>query len=353
MHLLGDVRRRVVDDDPLRPVASAMPSRSSAAMPASADDEERVVDAEVDEARAGDLGRRHPGQVGRGEDRLGDFTRVAAELLRERQRPVGLCVGAVGRPHHRIDVGSAGDLRERGCQPVGEQGEKVGHGQTIVAARAAGSVGGFRLRRSPTRSRPTGRTPSRVRRERRSRCSPNESSMPLPRLSVASGSTTAAGASNVSSPSSAPKSIGAAVASSAAAGSIAVSNPDSPADGLDSSNVASNPLISNDWPARGVGEHLLAESIAACGHGGACLGLIISRDRGLVVTQLRSRHRPSPALRQPTPTESSSVGSVIDEASSDPGGSGPGSASMPGVVSGRSGITTRMTSRSTSIPGPA
>ena len=57
----------------------------------------------------------------------GDLARVAAELLGQRQRAVGLGVGVVRRAHDRVDAGAAGDRVERRLEPVGEDVERIGH----------------------------------------------------------------------------------------------------------------------------------------------------------------------------------------------------------------------------------
>ena len=84
----------------------------------------------------GDLGRRDAVEVGGVDDRLGDLAGVAAERLGQRQRAVGLGVGAVGRPHDRVDAGAAGDGVERRLQPGGEDVERIGHGTAHCAASA-------------------------------------------------------------------------------------------------------------------------------------------------------------------------------------------------------------------------
>ena len=125
VHLLGHVRRRVVDDDPLGIVASGTPSRSSAATSATSAPT-KVVERQVDEARPGDLGpwRRRRGRRRRAPP--GPPRGVAAEPWRG-QRAVGLGVGTVGRAHHRVDAGPPGDGVERRLQPVGEDVERISH----------------------------------------------------------------------------------------------------------------------------------------------------------------------------------------------------------------------------------
>ena len=78
VHLLGDVGRRVVDDDRARRGGGRR--RRGARRPATAVElvgEERVVEREVDEARAGDLDRAaHLLQHARVDDPLRDLARV-------------------------------------------------------------------------------------------------------------------------------------------------------------------------------------------------------------------------------------------------------------------------------------
>ena len=82
-------------------------------------------------------------QVGGVEHRLGDLAGRATELLGERQGAVGLGVGVLGRAHHRIDVGAAGDRLERRPQTVGEELQRIGHGdrQSGVPGAASPSPG--------------------------------------------------------------------------------------------------------------------------------------------------------------------------------------------------------------------
>ena len=59
-------------------------------------------------------------QVGGGDDVVGDLARVAAELLGERQRAVGLRVGAVAGAHDGVDIARSGD-RARTPAPAGRR----------------------------------------------------------------------------------------------------------------------------------------------------------------------------------------------------------------------------------------
>ena len=135
VHLLGDVRRRVVDDDRalrrrLRH-AEAVVGRDAAELAG----EEVVVEREVHEARPGDLELlATPSSAAGVDDRLGDLARVARRSLGERERPVDLGVGAIRRPHDRIHTvppaisAKTGRAGRRRCQGVG-------HGAPILPAR--------------------------------------------------------------------------------------------------------------------------------------------------------------------------------------------------------------------------
>ena len=83
-------------------------------------------------------------QVGGVEHRLGHLAGGAAELLGERQRAVRLGVGMVGRAHHRIDAGAPGDRVERRPQTVGEELQRIGHGnrQSAVPGHGAAQLRG-------------------------------------------------------------------------------------------------------------------------------------------------------------------------------------------------------------------
>ena len=93
----------------------------------------RALDRQIDEAGPGDLRDGDTGEIGGGDDLAGDVTGLPPEPLGEGQRSVRLGVGAIRRPHDGIDALLAGDGRERRRQPLGQQGEEVGHGPTIVA----------------------------------------------------------------------------------------------------------------------------------------------------------------------------------------------------------------------------
>ncbi len=130
VHLLGDVRRRVVDDHGLgrgdRCDAEAVVAGHLGEMGG----EELGSERHVHEARSGDLEfGRDAVECARVEDPLGQLTRVRAELLRERQRPVDLRVGAVGRPHGRVGGFAAVQLGEDRREQVGDRGDGVRHGR--------------------------------------------------------------------------------------------------------------------------------------------------------------------------------------------------------------------------------
>ena len=81
----------------------------------------------------GDLERRLAGEIRWRDDVVGDVARLAAELLGERQGAVGLCVGTIARAHDRVDRAvAAGDRRERRCQQVGDDDERISHEESIV-----------------------------------------------------------------------------------------------------------------------------------------------------------------------------------------------------------------------------
>ena len=140
VHLLGDVRRRVVDDDALGAAAVRTPrpvvggdgrARASARKP--------VVEREVDEARPGDLDRG--GHAGRGRRRRAPPAATSRGLrpscLGERQGPVRLGVGTIGRAHHGIDVRArrrprANAGRRRSARSV----QRIGHGTDMCRAGA-------------------------------------------------------------------------------------------------------------------------------------------------------------------------------------------------------------------------
>ena len=80
--------------------------------------------------------RRLAAEVGSGDDLVGDIARVAAQLLGEGERAVGLGVGSIARPHHRIDR----DIRarhgsKRRCKQLGDDDEGISHERSIVPVR--------------------------------------------------------------------------------------------------------------------------------------------------------------------------------------------------------------------------
>ena len=90
--------------------------------------DERVVEHDVDEAGSGELRARCEAvEVGDVEDRLGDVAWGTAELLGQGKGAVGLGVGTVGGPDHRIDSGPPCDGVERRLQTLGEELQGVGH----------------------------------------------------------------------------------------------------------------------------------------------------------------------------------------------------------------------------------
>ncbi len=98
VHLLGDVRRAVVDDDAVRVGGGGNAEARVLEESRDALLEPLAAQSEVDEARARDA--RRLGDVGEVEvldELLGELARRAAQLLRERHRGVALVVGAVLR----------------------------------------------------------------------------------------------------------------------------------------------------------------------------------------------------------------------------------------------------------------
>ena len=135
VHLLGHVRRRVVDDHGLgagdQADAQPLVGRERRHLPG----HEAVRQRQVDEAGTADLdlgadvvegGRRH--------DLLGHLARRPADHLAQGQGAVGLEVGPVRRPQHRVGAGRDGV--EGGLQPLEEDAGGVGHPSFSHARRA-------------------------------------------------------------------------------------------------------------------------------------------------------------------------------------------------------------------------
>jgi hypothetical protein len=114
VHLLGRVGRGVVDHDGLRP---RRPRRLDRAGHEGGD--QRVVDGEVDEARAGDGRGGQPVQRGAGDDVRGDLPWRAPQRTGQPQGGIALEVGTLRAPDHRIH-GMPGDRLIGGRQPVGQ-----------------------------------------------------------------------------------------------------------------------------------------------------------------------------------------------------------------------------------------
>ena len=135
MHLLGDVGRRVVDDDRVgrRRLAAHRAGRRSATRPSSP---ARKSLSNVRFTKPGPATSSllaTPSSACGVDDALGDLARVGADLLRQRQRPVDLGVGAIRRPHDRVDIATPSDLGEDRLQQLGDDGQGVGHRSTMLS----------------------------------------------------------------------------------------------------------------------------------------------------------------------------------------------------------------------------
>ncbi len=105
MHLLRDVRRRVVDDDALL-VGGERHAETVVACDAQQRAlEERGLEREIDETGPGDFDSlRYVGEIACGDDRFGNLARRALQRFREPHRQVGLEVRALRASNHCIDV---------------------------------------------------------------------------------------------------------------------------------------------------------------------------------------------------------------------------------------------------------
>ena len=94
--------------------------------------QERLVERDVDEASP--QPPRSPSlRLGRRDDVVGYIAWLATEPPGERQCAVGLGVGSITRPHHRIGVVYAGgDRGKRGCQQFCHDDEWISHEESIV-----------------------------------------------------------------------------------------------------------------------------------------------------------------------------------------------------------------------------
>ena len=133
VHLLGDVRRRVVDHDALCGRRGSNAETLVAGQHAELLGQERIVEGDVDEARAGHLDGGLATEIGSGDDLVGDVAWLAAQLLRQGERAVGLGVGSIARSHHRIDRDDPCRQRsKRRCKQLGDDDEGISHERSIV-----------------------------------------------------------------------------------------------------------------------------------------------------------------------------------------------------------------------------
>ncbi len=133
VHLLGDVGRRVVDDDALRVGGQSHADALVAFQHGKLLLQERLVERDVDEARAGDLERGLPGEICGRNDVVGNIARLATELLGQSKGTVGLRVGTITRPYDRIDRAVvARDRGKRWRQQISDDDEGISHEHPIV-----------------------------------------------------------------------------------------------------------------------------------------------------------------------------------------------------------------------------
>ncbi len=143
VHLLGDVRRRVVDDhrldrrwrprrqaDRRRRPRRAAPTRNSA---------ENVTLTKPGPAISSS--ERHAGEHAGVDDLLRQVARRAADSLGERERTVDLGIGAIGRPHRRVGRRAAVQPGEDRFEQVRDRGDGVRHGLPSLPDRSGSLTG--------------------------------------------------------------------------------------------------------------------------------------------------------------------------------------------------------------------
>ena len=127
VHLLGHVGRRVVDDHGLRGAGDGHAQPLVGAHRGDQPGQRVVAQAQVDEARSGDLGGGdQAGQVRAAQRVGGDLARGPAQPPGQRQRAVGLEVGVLRAAHHGVHP-LTGDRREGVRQPLAEQILQISH----------------------------------------------------------------------------------------------------------------------------------------------------------------------------------------------------------------------------------
>ena len=136
VHLLGHVGRGIVDDDGgrlgRRLDAEARVGREGGRLGR----HEGVGEGQVDETGPADLDHRADVvEIGRRQDLLGHLHGRTAQLLAQGQGAVGLEVGSVRRPQHRVGAGR--HRVERGLQALQEHAGGVGHPSFSHARDAA------------------------------------------------------------------------------------------------------------------------------------------------------------------------------------------------------------------------
>ena len=140
VHLLGDVRRRVVDDHRLRRGGAVDAQGRIGCHLAHGAREEAALQGDVDVARPGHLDPLgDAAEVEERRDLAGDVARGPAELLAQPERHVGLVVGAIRAAQRGVGAGVLGAEggRDRGLERGRERVEGVCHGGSVPAVTRA------------------------------------------------------------------------------------------------------------------------------------------------------------------------------------------------------------------------
>src|SRR6185503_5859762 len=131
VHLLRDVRRRVIDDDAILDPRGRHAEPLVARELGEAALDERRLQGQIDEPRTGDLDTlADVGEIGRGDDGLRDLPRSTLQRLGHAHREIGLKIRALGAAHHRIDprVLGAESFGHGRLQPRAENGARIARG---------------------------------------------------------------------------------------------------------------------------------------------------------------------------------------------------------------------------------